>query len=73
MFAALPDSCTNAPKPRGIAGIARDVLGWMERVSAHEDSMAVDGVWGELVSGVRSLLSRENTGNFSDFRPLESN
>jgi hypothetical protein len=33
--------------------------------------MAVGGGLGELVSGVRSLLSRENTGNFSDIRPLE--
>jgi hypothetical protein len=32
--------------------------------------MAVRGVLGELVSGVRSLLSRENTGNFFDFSLL---
>jgi hypothetical protein len=35
--------------------------------SAPADWVAVGGVGGELVSGVRSLLSRENTGNFSDF------
>jgi hypothetical protein len=37
---------------------------------AAADSMAVGGVSGELVSRVRSLLNRENTGNFSDFRLL---
>jgi hypothetical protein len=31
--------------------------------------MAVGGVLGELVSAIRSLLSRENTGNFSDISP----
>jgi hypothetical protein len=29
--------------------------------------MAVGGVWGELVSGGRSLISRENTGNSPKF------
>jgi hypothetical protein len=32
--------------------------------------MAVKGVWGELVSVDGSLLSREDTGNFSDSRLL---
>jgi hypothetical protein len=29
--------------------------------------MAVGGVWSELVSGVNSLLTGKNTGNFCNF------
>ena len=36
------------------------------RVSTAADYMAVGEVWGELVSRVRSLFSRENTGKFSE-------
>jgi hypothetical protein len=41
------------------------------KVFAATDSMAVGGVESELVSADGSLLSRENTGKFSDFRSLE--
>jgi hypothetical protein len=37
----------------------------MVKVSAFADSMAVGGVQGELVSGVLSLIRRENTGELS--------
>jgi len=37
-----------------------------QKVSVDEDWVAVEGVPSELVSRIRSLLSRENTGNFFD-------
>ena len=55
---------TPIAKPRGIAGISRPGFGCLGEVCAFTDSVAVEGVQGELVSGVRSLFTRENTGNF---------
>jgi hypothetical protein len=56
------------PKPRGIARFSASVGAEWRAISARATSVAVDGVQGVLVSGVRSLLSRESTGNLSDFR-----
>ncbi len=53
------------PNPRGIAGTSRPTPVFAGKVSVKEDSMAEDGVWGELVSAVVSLIHRENTGKFS--------
>jgi hypothetical protein len=55
------------PTPRGFAGFSGSILGSGREVSAPRAWVAVGGVWGELVSAVRSLLSRKNTGNFFDF------
>lgn len=38
------------PKPREIACFSRTICGWMRKVSAVADSMAVEGVGGQLLS-----------------------
>ena len=56
-------------EPRGIADTSRSERRGRPKVSAQADRMAVWGVGCELVSGVRSLIRRENTGKFTGFAP----
>ncbi len=55
------------PRPREFAGFSGSILGSGREVSALVAWVAVRGVLSELVSAASSLLSRENTGNFSEF------
>jgi len=54
------------PTPREFAGFSGSILESLREVSAPTAWVAVGEVWGELVSRVRSLFSRENTGKFSE-------
>ena len=55
-----------APKTPRIHGVLGGHRGSRVIVSDHADSLAVGGVWSELVSAVSSLMCRERTGKFSD-------
>ena len=56
------------PESRAIAGLSWSRSRWLGKISAAADWVAVREVWGELVSPALSLLSRENTGYFSEIR-----
>jgi len=57
------------PRSRDDAAFSRTGSRISGRASATADSMAVEGVGGELVSAGDSLICRDNTGKLATFDP----
>ena len=56
-------------KPRELAGFSGPGSGYLGKVAAKADSLAVGGVSGEPVSEGNSLICRENTAIFYGIGP----